>query len=88
MYNPAIMTLIKLIGTSSLSVVQYVKHIGANIPLYYFTKGGSEADPPKNFLGVNNPPLLRKIFWGKGGFIKRSGVKLLGIASKDSRSNE
>ena len=52
MYNPAIMTLIKLIGTSSLSVVQYVKHIGANIPLHYFTKGGSGAEPPKNFLGV------------------------------------
>ena len=61
------MTLIKLMGTSSLSVVQYVKHISTNIPLHYFTKGGSGAEPPKNFWGVNNPPLIKEIFLGEGG---------------------
>ena len=43
------MTLIELIGTSSLSLVQHTKHISANIPLHYFTKGGSGAEPPKKF---------------------------------------
>ena len=54
------MTLIELIGTSTLSLVQHTKHISANIPLHYFTKGGSGAEPPKNFWGVNKPPPLIK----------------------------
>ena len=62
------MTLIELIGTSTLSLVQHTKHISANIPLHYFTKGGSGAEPPKNFWGVNKtPPLIKENFFGEGG---------------------
>ena len=67
------MTLIELIGTSSLSLVQHTKHISANIPLHYFTKGGSGAEPPIFFFfffggGGNKPPsLIKEHFLGKGG---------------------
>ncbi len=61
------MTLIELIGTSSLCLVQHTKHISANIPLHYFTKGGSGAEPPKKLGGgLITLPLIEVNFFGEG----------------------